>query len=220
VATKQQLADKQLEILHDHYKETFARVCEVEKRRDRRFLWTIGLFGLLILEVGYPAEFGGSLKSVTVVGGELDLSRLPLAALLSATWVMTLAVALRYCQDSIWVDRQYPYVHDLEAEISPQLGGGTLYRREGQVYLDKYPMLLNVAWIAYVVVFPLLALIASLGLIVVEWLRLPYPWYHRVFDSAIAFALVACFFLYRVQPYLANKWRKRRESKSPSAAPE
>lgn len=199
--------DKQLDILHDHYKETFTRLREVERSRDRLFLLVIGLFALLAVEIGYPAQFGGSVQSFSLLGAEINLGALPLPALLNATWVLTLAIALRYCQTSIWVDRHYPYVHLLEETISPLVGGGNLYQREGRVYLDRYPLALNAAWYAYVWVFPLVALIATAGLIFLEWDRLPYPWFHRGFDTIVGATILLCFFLYRVQPYVSEKCR-------------
>jgi hypothetical protein len=106
-------AEKRLDVLHDHYKETFARQRELERSRDRLFLWVILLFAVLSVEIGYPAEFTGSVQTVSLLGTEIDLAKLPLAALLSATWVLTFAITLRYCQISIFIDRQYRYVHTL-----------------------------------------------------------------------------------------------------------
>ncbi len=210
--------DKELEILHDHYKETFARVREVEASRNRLFLWVIGLYALLILEIGYSATIGSGLGSLNLVGLEINLRALPLPALLDATWVLTLAIVLRYCQASIFVERQYPYVHLLERSISSLVRRSlslneNVYQREGKVYLNEYPVLLDVAWIAYVVVFPLILIVATVGLLCWEWTRLPYPWPHKVFDSLVTAALLTFFVLYRVQPYVANRWRRRRKQR-------
>ena len=210
MATTQQLTDKQLEVLHDHFKETFARLKEVEASRDRLFLWLIGLFAFLSLEISYPSATGGALGKLTIGGGELNLQALPLPALLTATWVLTLTIGLRYCQKSLWVDRQYPYLHTLEEALSPEIGGGDLYQREGKVYLRGYPPLLNVAWFSYVILFPLIVVIASSGLLWRELIHLPYPWLHLTLDIVIAGALILVFLLYRVQPYLAQRWRKWR----------
>lgn len=208
MTTGRQLTDKQLEILHDHYKETFARLREVEALRDRLFLWLIGLFSLLILEIGYPAAIGGTLGKLSVGGGELNLQALPLPALLNATWVLTLTIGLRYCQTSVLVNRQYPYLHRLEESISLNVGGGDLYQREGKVYLREYPLLLDVAWFAYCILFPLIVIFATIGLTVWEIIRVPYPFYHKLFDAFIASTLICFFFLYRMQPTLASRWRE------------
>ena len=203
--------DKQLDILHDHYKETFARVVLMERSRDRLFLLVIVLFALLSLEIGYPASFEGSVGSLSFAGTVIDLDALPLAALLNATWVLALAVVLDYCRKSIWVSRSYRYVHELEKTISPQLDAGDMYQREGHWYANNYPMLLNASWIAYVFVFPVILFVATIGLLSWELKRLDYPWFHKAFDVAISFVLLAVFVLYQVQPYIAQKIRDRRE---------
>lgn len=213
MGSQHQLSEKQLEVLHDHYKETFARIRSAEVSRDRLFLFLIGLFALLSLEIGYPAALGGSFRKVTLLGAEIELNALPLAALLNATWVVTLAISLRYCQSAVLVSRQYPYLHDLERAISPAVGGGDLYQREGVVYLRRYPLLLDIAWIAYGVVFPLMAMVASAMLLWWEVTRLSYPILHKVFDSTVAASLVFVFFAYRVHPTVCPKikrWRVRR----------
>lgn len=203
-----QLTDKELEILHDHYKETFARLREAEVSRDRLFLWVIALFALLILEIGYPAAVGGTLAELSIAGWKLNLKALPLPALLNITWLLTLIIGLRYCQTSVFVNRQYPYLHELEGSISPEVGGGNLYRREGMVYLNEYPLLLDVAWFAYCILFPLIVIFATVGLSIWEITQVPYPLYHKLFDTFFAINLICCFFLYRMQPALASQWKK------------
>src|SRR5688572_26851375 len=92
---KKTFTDKQLDILNDHYKDTFTRLRESEQTRDRLFLWLVGLFVLLILEIGYPAAVGGTLGKVKIADAEVNLQALPLAALLSVTWVLTLLITLQ-----------------------------------------------------------------------------------------------------------------------------
>ena len=211
-------AEKRLEVLHDHYKETFGRQRDLERSRDRLFLWLIVLFAVLSVEIGYPAQFTGSVQKVSILGTEIDLTKLPLAALLTATWVLTFAVALRYCQTSIAVDRQYPYVHRLEEAISPMVGGGELYHREGKVYLRGYPLLLNAAFYAYNLVFPTILIIASAGLWWWERNQLSTHWLHKAFDAVVAFVIVCCFVFYRMQPYIWKKlksWRLGRQGLCP-----
>jgi hypothetical protein len=208
VATGNQLSEKQLDILHDHYKETFARMREAEALRDRLFLWIIGLFALLSLEIGYPAAVGGVLGTLNIAGGELNLQALPLPALLNATWVLTLTIGLRYCQTAVFVNRQYPYLHGLEEAISPAVGGGDLYHREGKVYLREYPLLLNLAWIAYGIVFPLIVMGATTGLLIWEYSKLPYPLHNIYFDVFVGGSLIFFYFFYRVEPTVSALCRK------------
>lgn len=203
--------DTQIEILHDHYKESFARVVSVERSRDRLFLLVILLYALLAVEVGYPASFEGAVGAISVAGVQVNLDALPLPALLNATWVLVFAVLLDYCRKAVWVSRQYRYIHSLEAIISPKLDAGDAYHREGTFYADDYPVLLNVAWIAYVFIFPIILAVATAGLIYWEWRALPYHWSHRAFDVAVATSLLMVCLLYQVLPNILHKIRQRRE---------
>ena len=206
----QRLTEKQLDILHDHYKETFARLLKAEALRDRLFLQVIGIFALLILEIGYPNVLGDTLSKFSIGGGEFNLNALPFPALLNATWFLMLVFGLRYCQTAVFVSRQYPYLHHLEDAISPAIGGGDLYRREGEVYLRGYPHLLNVAWFAYCILFPFIAILSTLWLIAWEITKVPYPLHHKLFDCLIAIAFISFFFIYRVQPTIASLVKKIR----------
>src|SRR5829696_4454436 len=132
------MEDAQREILHDHYKETFQYIRQRETLRDRLFLVLIGLYAILAVQIQYPRKFDGTVETINLLGIEVDVNSLPLAALLTATWVFVLAVVLRYCQTTITVERQYDYLHKLEDELSPEFGGD-LYRREGRKYDDQYP---------------------------------------------------------------------------------
>ncbi len=212
------LSDKQLEILHDHYKETFERIREVEQTRDRLFLWVIGLFALLCLEIGFPASVSKSLGKLSIAGGEIDLQALPFGPLLNVTWALALVITLQYCRKAVWVNRQYPYLHYLERRLSPELGGGDLYQREGKVYLSDYPPMLELAWFAYSFLFPLIVMVAALGLAIWEYNRLQYHPLHILFDICMAATLIVFLFLYRVQPYLAAQRDKL--TKKPSSEEE
>jgi hypothetical protein len=189
---------------------------QVERTRDRQFLWVILLFALLCVEIGYPAEFRESVGEVKAFDVNVAVSAVPLPALLNATWVLTLAVVLGYCRNSIWVTRQYRYVHDLEDIISPIIDAGNMYRREGLYYENNYPTLLNVSWIAYVYVFPAILLFAVSGLVYWENTRLPYPEINRLFDYCIAVAMLLTVFLYQFQPRIAQWWRDRKTRRSES----
>src|SRR5215217_8064842 len=100
-----------LEVLHDHYKESFSYIRERERERDRLFLILIALFALLALEIQYPINFRGAVGTLTV-----------------------LVITFRYCRASSNVEGQYTYLHTLEDKISAELKDKELYRREGKAY--------------------------------------------------------------------------------------
>lgn len=195
-------AETQLEVLHDHYKESFSYIRGREKQRDRLFLVVLGLLTLIALEILYPTDFDGALGRVEILGAQMDISSLPLAAVLSASWVFTFALSLRYCQVCINVERQYDYLHGLEEKLSKRLEDEQLYIREGRSYLENYPLFSDWAWICYVFIFPLIVTLAVVTLLVMEWTTLSYALPYKLFDSLIALAVMTSFFLYRLLPAL------------------
>ncbi len=197
--------DKKLEVLHDHYKETFARIKEMEAARDRLFLWIIVLFVVLILQITYPMVVGRTIDKLTIFGAELSIKNLPLSALLSVSWVLVLVIGLRYCQSATFIVRQYPYLHHLEYSISHELGDESIYIREGRAYLKDFPAFLNVAWIFYDLFFPLIAMSATSWLTALEN---KHSGYINVFDTVLSVCLFLLFFIYRIVPALVNPWKR------------
>jgi hypothetical protein len=199
------LTDQQLEILHDHYKDSFTQVREREKQRDRLFLILLALLALLSAMVLYYSSMTQVLGSITVAGTRVNLVALPAPALLTSVWVFVLAIALRYCQISLTVERQYSYVHMLEEKLSEAVGDDDLYRREGRAYLHDYPAFSDWAWISYIYVFPAIMTLATLGLLTMEWIRFPSGWPFKVFDSGLGTAVTLTLFLYRGWPLIQGK---------------
>src|SRR3712207_5106984 len=197
-----------LEVLHDHYKESFSYIRERERERDRLFLILIALFALLALEIQYPINFRGAVGTLTFLGIELNVDALPLPAFLTATWVTVLVITLRYCQASTNVERQYQYLHTLEDKISAELGDKELYRREGRAYKSEYPLFSWWAWRFYVVVLPVIAIIATGVLIYQEWTGLEYPLLGKIFDLVSASGVLVSFALYRIVPLASRAVKK------------
>jgi hypothetical protein len=197
-----------LEVLHDHYKESFSYIRERERERDRLFLILIALFALLALEIQYPINFRGAVGTLTFFGIELNVDALPLPAFLTATWVTVLVITLRYCQASINVERQYKYLHTLEDKISAELKDDELYRREGRAYKSEYPLFSWWAWRFYVVVLPVIAIIVTVVLIYNEWARLDYPLLGKLFDVISASGIAVSFVLYRIVPLASGIVKK------------
>lgn len=189
-----------LEILHDHYKESFSYIRERERERDRLFLILIALFALLALEIQYPINFRGAVGTLSFLGIELNVDALPLPAFLTATWVTVLVITLRYCQASTNVERQYDYLHMLEDKISAELKDDELYRREGRAYKSEYPLFSWWAGRFYRVILPVIAIIATGVLIYQEWARLEYSLLGKIIDLVSASGVLVSFALYRIVP--------------------
>lgn len=198
--------DVRLETLHDHYKETFTYIREREGLRDRLFLVLIGLYALLAIQIQYPIAFESTMGKVNVFGVEVDVSALPLPAFLSTTWVLVLAIALRYCQTTLTVERQYEYLHFLEDTISPEFDHEGLYRREGREYERDYPWFKWIAWRFYTFLFPVIGVLATVALIRQELMDLNNPFFTKLLDLVVAASIVLCLILYRLVPHEVQRW--------------
>jgi len=196
--------DSRLEILHDHYKESFSHIRERERQRDRLFLVLIVVLGLLFLEVRYPESFRLIFSEISASGAKLNLSALPVPAVISSTWTFYLAIIIHYCQVSIHVERQYPYLHRLEEKISALLEDPEVYCREGKAYLDNYPAFSTWAWIFYIGMFPVIVIVATGLLVYTEVCKLELPLYHKWYDGIVALAVVFSVGLYRIWPLIIS----------------
>ena len=145
----------------------------------------VGLYALLTIQIQYPLDFNNTIDTITPFGVEISVESLPFAAFLSATWLFTAAIALRYFTTSTNIERQYDYLHKLEEAMSPEFEGD-IYRRESREYTERYPLLQSVAWRSYTLLFPVVALIATSFLLVEELRNLDYFALNQVLDSIIA----------------------------------
>jgi hypothetical protein len=204
-----------LEVLHDHYKESFSYIRERERERDRLFLVLIALFAVLALEIQYPINFKGAVGTLTFLGIELNVDALPLPAFLTATWVTVLVITLRYCQASINVERQYKYLHKLEDKISAELKDDELYRREGRAYKSEYSPFRWWVRRFYVIVIPVIGIIATGVLIYNEWAKLDYSLLSKLIDLVSASGVAVSFALYRIVPLVSGALDKLSEQHQP-----
>jgi len=200
-----------LDVMHDHYKESFAHIREREKQRDRLFLILIALLGLLFLEVQYPTNIVKLLKEVGKSGIKLDVTALPITVILSVTWTIFLALMLRYCKVSMTVERQYNYLHKLESKISSLLQDDVIYRREGKEYLRDYPIFSEWAWFFYTIMFPMIVVGVEVYLICLEYRNKPNIDYNTLYDLIMAFGVGFSLALYRGVPPIRYCWRKLRK---------
>ena len=145
------------EILHDHYKDTFAIVCDRERQRNRLFLIVLALLGLLVLLLQSSATLHLAIPKINILGLTVKLSKLPLCVVISTSWVFLTALLLRYYQLTLHVYKQYDYVHCLEERLSEALGSRDIITREGKAYLaNKGHYFRHWTWRFYTLCFPLI----------------------------------------------------------------
>jgi hypothetical protein len=180
-----------LTLLHEHYRDTCGMMQDLRKARDRYFYLTLLVLGITLFDVAVPADFATTIADV--LRARLALSTAPnLAYVRCLLWFLLLGLTIRYGQSALAVERQYNYVHDLEAELAAQVGKG--FRREGDAYLKDYPLFLSWAHYLYSLVFPL---VLSVVVVVWTWQQIPGPpwpfgppwsfaiWFNTIVTTAI-----------------------------------
>lgn len=106
-----------IELYYDHYKETFELSKQAQHRRNCLFVWLCVLEALSFLFLIKPDKavevFAARINAhfeTNLVFGNVVLQTL--------LWILIAYITVRYCQETLYVERQYPYMDKLEKEIS------------------------------------------------------------------------------------------------------
>lgn len=159
-----------LEILYDHYKETFSLSKEAQVRRNKSFVFLCVLEAVSFLLLVRPEKVfelihGGINKELNVT---LQLSNTIIQTLL---WLLIVYIMIRYIQDMLYIERQYIYLDNLEKKIA-DLGAINIFAREGENYQKDYPMVLIFIDLFYKMLMPILFALINLVRIYKEWMSI------------------------------------------------
>lgn len=149
--------DKKIELLTDHYKDTFVHLTEYRKLRDRLFSLILLTITLLLFQIYSPTEAGAAIGQFIAKKLELQ-NAINISFIGSIIWFALLGFVIRYFQTVIHIERQYDYIHNLEEQISNHYKGKA-FTREGKSYLTNYPLFSNWTHILYTIAFPLLLMV-------------------------------------------------------------
>lgn len=157
-----------LDVLYDHYKETFSLSKEAQARRNRSFivLCVLEAFSFFLLvrpEKAFELIIDGINKELDAT---LQLSDTIIQTLL---WLLIAYAMIRYIQDMLYIERQYIYLDKLEKEISHSI---YVFKREGDNYQRYYPMVLNFIDLFYKMLMPVFFTIVNIIRIHKEWILL------------------------------------------------
>jgi hypothetical protein len=130
--------EKRLEILYDHYKESFAHIRTYAKQRDRLTLYLFIVAVLMGVHTGSSQEMVGAVQQALEKGSGafFRLSQQGLGLVLN---LAMMALALRYFQLCVTIDRQYRSLQAIERSVEDLIRDPG-FGREGRGYLDNYPV--------------------------------------------------------------------------------
>ena len=98
-----------LDVLYDHYKETFSLSKEAQGRRNKSFvilcvLEAVSFLLLIRPEMAFELILKGINKDIET---PLQLSNTIIQTLI---WLLIVYVMIRYIQDMLYIERQYTYL--------------------------------------------------------------------------------------------------------------
>lgn len=153
--------ESKFQILHDHYKDTFALQREYLKLRDRLFVYTLLVFAAMFILTIVPVDPSKAVSDIVKEQLKVTLS-MNRDAVYSMLWFALLCLVVRYFQTNIVVERQYDYIHKVEDELNssydPQ---GDIFTREGKSYLNNFSSFSTLSGYLYILVFPVLLIIVT-----------------------------------------------------------
>lgn len=183
-----------LDVLYDHYKETFSLSKEAQGRRNKSFvilcvLEAVSFLLLIRPEMAFELILKGINKDIET---PLQLSNTIIQTLI---WLLIVYVMIRYIQDMLYIERQYTYLDKLEKEISNLTISG-IFSREGENYQRNYPMVLNFIDLFYKMLMPILFALINIVRIHGEWILSQESTIALVCDTILCVAIIVIDWFY------------------------
>ncbi len=197
-----------LKILYDHYKETYSLITVQNKLRDKLFVYLLVALTFMFLQidtVGKVTDIGTKLTE-KFLGVSLSLSPEFITGML---WFIILSLVIKYAQTLVYIEKQYDYIHTLEASIDREVGNSKVFSREGHSYLNNYPKFSTWVWLIYTVFFPIMLLLILGYKIFTEFISGFSTTF--VIDSVLCLMIFISMFLYLI---LIHKRDKSQDLKS------
>lgn len=198
-----------INILYDHYKDSFSHIRERERQRDRLFLYVLGLLGLVLFQLHYSLLLQQTLTEINVFGITLKISSIPIPVLLSVSWTLLAVFLLKYYQAVIHIEKQFDYLHSVEFQLSELLGNNCSIERESTAYMtQKARLFRHWVWFFYTLFFPLIVLASSVWAITLEWRTILIPIEYRFFDSIIVLIIATTLVFYIIGVWIGRPSKK------------
>jgi hypothetical protein len=183
-----------VELLYDHYKDTYTLHLEMKKKRDAFFVMLCIGMTLLFCFLINPVGIFESILKMTQEYFSFDLP-FQITILQSFFWIIILYLFMRYIQTSIYIERQYKYIEQLENSISNDFS--IEFNRESKNYENKYPIVLTIIHKIYVWGFPILSILLIILKIILEKFQ-NYNIISFIFNLIIALVIIILNIFYLI----------------------
>ena len=183
-----------LDIYYDHYKESFELSKAAQNRRNHSFVLLCVLEAVSFMLLIKPDQAVEVFNSGINAQFSINVS-FGLGVIQTLLWILITYTMVRYCQDMLYVERQYDYLDKLEKRIAAEINE-PIFSREGDNYSNNYPMVLNFIDLFYKMFSPILFFSINIVHIVAEWKSGMYVTVGLICDTAICIAVSIITWLY------------------------
>jgi hypothetical protein len=199
--------EKKIEILYDHYKETFVNQKEYLQKRNYYTFICLGLILSLSFQISNPDQsniISNELIKNNIGNIKIDFNYINNVLTFTLLWVV-----IMYYQINFLIEKRYKYIHEIEENLTKALNPFEI-TREKKTYLDNYPWLSEVVDKIYTIIFP----IVLISIAIIKW-RIEMktiPTFiengHFYFDSIFLLGIILTSFLYLTNRHF-NDFRKK-----------
>jgi hypothetical protein len=192
--------EKKIDLLYNHYKDTFENIKVFLNRRNLYTFIILGLILLLSFQVINPVQtidLSNELIKKNIGDVKIDYRYIDNIIIFALFWI-----TLLYFQISLLIDRYYEYIQKIEKDLSEELDPYEI-SREGKSYLNEYPWLSTFAHWIYTVLFPVILLL----IVIIKWtndkMQLSNPWAkgHFLFETIIILGIIISTVLYAIRKH-------------------
>ena len=135
-------SEKKLEILNDHYKDTFSHLVSYRKQRDRVLVYLLGIVVIMLVYEMFPQQITSAVSEVVSKKIGVDIVDSIASFLVDQLPLMFAGLlSFRYFQLRALIERQYSYLQELEGELASLFYSGVPYTRESNFSLRENPNL-------------------------------------------------------------------------------
>ncbi|HIE02690.1 MAG TPA: hypothetical protein EYP59_20810 [Thiotrichaceae bacterium] len=180
-----------MQVLHDHYKDTFTHQRTYLKLRDRLFLYLLIVVTIMLLEIAAPEAAGTAISQL--IKNQIGIEEtIHFSFITGVIWFLLLGLTLKYYQNLMLIERQYAYIRKLEAELNQIYSNSdVIFTREGKTYLKDYPIFSDWAHFLYRIVFPSFLIAIAIFKCFDEWPGLSNFSLSNFFNTVICFGVLA-----------------------------
>lgn len=171
--------EKLFESLCSHYKDSYDIHLSTRKEREIIFYALIAITGLFYFQTSDLNVVNTIISDALKETGGITLDKKS-GVIPTLIWLILFAVSTKYYQIHTRIEREYAYLHKLEAIINPvynnssQNSHSAAFTREGKSYLQSYPLISNVVHYFYNLIFPIIIITAVISRIYKEGVPISY----------------------------------------------